>query len=87
MLEISQQGRQAEIQRSRQKRYCFVHFEVIQIIDKERYEKELRSLEKFSDKLKKPKKCLSAYMIFVKEVTHLHHLNANLDQAYHCRTT
>ena len=36
--------------------------------DKERYEKELRSLESFSEKLKKPKKCLSAYMIFVKEV-------------------
>lgn len=35
--------------------------------DKERYEKELRSLESFSEKLKKPKKCLSAYMIFVKE--------------------
>ena len=37
-------------------------------LDKERYEKELRSLESFSEKLKKPKKCLSAYMIFVKEV-------------------
>ena len=37
-------------------------------IDKERYEKELKSLESFSDNLKKPKKCLSAYMIFVKEV-------------------
>jgi len=36
--------------------------------DKERYEKELRSLESFSENLKKPKKCLSAYMIFVKEV-------------------
>lgn len=36
-------------------------------IDKERYEKELRSLESHSDLLKKPKKCLSAYMIFVKE--------------------
>jgi len=35
--------------------------------DKERYEKELRALEKFSTKLKKPKKCLSGYMIFVKE--------------------
>lgn len=38
------------------------------LIDKERYEKELRSLESYSEKLKKPKKCLSAYMIFVKEV-------------------
>jgi hypothetical protein len=37
------------------------------MIDKERYEKELRSLESHSDMLKKPKKCLSAYMIFVKE--------------------
>jgi hypothetical protein len=37
------------------------------LIDKERYEKELRSLESHSDFLKKPKKCLSAYMIFVKE--------------------
>ena len=41
-------------------------------IDKERYEKELRSLESYSEKLKKPKKCLSAYMIFVKEVTFIH---------------
>lgn len=39
------------------------------LIDKERYEKELRSLESYSTKIKKPKKCLSAYMIFVKEVT------------------
>lgn len=37
------------------------------LIDKERYEKELRALESHSDMLKKPKKCLSAYMIFVKE--------------------
>ena len=36
-------------------------------IDKERYEKELRALEAHSNMLKKPKKCLSAYMIFVKE--------------------
>lgn len=35
--------------------------------DKERYEKELKSLESHSTVLKKPKKCLSAYMIFVKE--------------------
>lgn len=41
---------------------------LILISDKERYEKELRSLESYSEKLKKPKKCLSAYMIFVKEV-------------------
>ena len=38
------------------------------LLDKERYEKELRSLESYSERLKKPKKCLSAYMIFVKEV-------------------
>jgi hypothetical protein len=42
---------------------------VLASVDKERYEKELRSLESFSDNLKKPKKCLSAYMIFVKEVS------------------
>jgi hypothetical protein len=35
--------------------------------DKERYERELKKLENHSDLLKKPKKCLSAYMIFVKE--------------------
>ena len=39
----------------------------IYCIDKERYEKELKSLESHSINLKKPKKCLSAYMIFVKE--------------------
>ncbi len=38
------------------------------LIDKDRYEKELKSLVSHSDNLKKPKKCLSAYMIFVKEV-------------------
>ncbi len=38
-----------------------------QILDKERYEKELKALESHSTMLKKPKKCLSAYMIFVKE--------------------
>jgi hypothetical protein len=43
-------------------------------LDKERYEKELRSLESYSESIKKPKKCLSAYMIFVKEVR----LNAKL---------
>jgi len=37
------------------------------IVDKERYERELRLLESQSDAIKKPKKCLSAYMIFVKE--------------------
>jgi hypothetical protein len=41
---------------------------ILKTIDKERYEKELRSLVSHSDTLKKPKKCLSAYMIFVKEV-------------------
>ena len=35
--------------------------------DKERYERELKSLENLSSDIKKPKKCLSAYMIFVKE--------------------
>ena len=35
--------------------------------DKERYEKELKSLEQFNSNIRKPKKCLSAYMIFVKE--------------------
>ena len=35
--------------------------------DKERYERELKLLEKQSKSIKKPKKCLSAYMIFVKE--------------------
>ena len=39
----------------------------IGVVDKERYEKELKSLESHSDLLRKPKKCLSAYMIFVKE--------------------
>ena len=41
------------------------------ILDKERYDKELHSLESYSQSLKKPKKCLSAYMIFVKEVIKL----------------
>ena len=36
-------------------------------IDKERYDKQLKTLEGKSDNLHKPKKCLSAYMIFVKE--------------------
>ena len=35
--------------------------------DKERYERELKTLENQSSTIKKPKKCLSAYMIFVKE--------------------
>jgi len=35
--------------------------------DKERYERELKSLEQFNSNIRKPKKCLSAYMIFVKE--------------------
>ena len=38
-------------------------------VDKERYEKELKNLAKHSKTLHKPKKCLSAYMIFVKEVS------------------
>jgi hypothetical protein len=50
--------------------YFFHFFLIINFIDKERYEKELRSLESYSEKLKKPKKCLSAYMIFVKEVSY-----------------
>jgi hypothetical protein len=36
-------------------------------VDKERYESEIKILVDCSDNLKKPKKCLSAYMIFVKE--------------------
>ena len=35
--------------------------------DKERYERELKTLHSYSTQLKKPKKCLSAYMIFVQE--------------------
>ena len=35
--------------------------------EKEIYDKQIKQLEKFSKSLKKPKKCLSAYMIFVKE--------------------
>ena len=38
-------------------------------VDKERYDRELRLLEGQSETIKKPKKCLSAYMIFVKEVS------------------
>lgn len=36
--------------------------------DKERYEKQLKELQGISSGIKRPKKCLSAYMIFVKEV-------------------
>mmetsp|Transcript_37127 Transcript_37127/g.56967 ORF Transcript_37127/g.56967 Transcript_37127/m.56967 type:complete len:157 (-) Transcript_37127:2626-3096(-) len=35
--------------------------------DRDRYEKEIKDLTEMSGNLKKPKKCLSAYMIFVKE--------------------
>jgi hypothetical protein len=35
--------------------------------EKERYDKQIKQLETYSSTLKKPKKCLSAYMIFVKE--------------------
>lgn len=55
-------------------------------LDKERYEKELRSLESYSEKLKKPKKCLSAYMIFVKEVNLYQHNNF-LDKTVNCRSS
>ena len=41
---------------------------IIIFVDKERYDQELRNLERSSKNLHKPKKCLSAYMIFVKEV-------------------
>jgi hypothetical protein len=51
-------------------------------LDKERYEKELRSLESYSEKLRKPKKCLSAYMIFVKEVSPYHYLILQFHNAY-----
>lgn len=37
--------------------------------DKERYEREQKQLESHSATLRRPKKCLSAYMIFVKEVS------------------
>jgi len=37
------------------------------LTEKERYDKQIKLLETFSATLKKPKKCLSAYMIFVKE--------------------
>ncbi len=37
--------------------------------DKDRYERELRRLGEHNSDLKRPKKCLSAYMIFVKEVS------------------
>jgi hypothetical protein len=36
-------------------------------LDTDRYNQEIRLLEGYSTTLKKPKKCLSAYMIFVKE--------------------
>jgi len=36
-------------------------------IDKIRYDDQIKQLEGMSSALKKPKKCLSAYMIFVKE--------------------
>ena len=45
--------------------------EIIASVDKERYDKELKQLEGQSESIKKPKKCLSAYMIFVKEVSAL----------------
>ena len=66
MLAPTDEGGQATVQRGGEERY------VITVClrmgaDKERYEKELRSLESYSEKLRKPKKCLSAYMIFVKE--------------------
>lgn len=55
-------------------------------LDKERYEKELRSLESYSEKLKKPKKCLSAYMIFVKEVFYIN-IIIFLDKTINCRSS
>jgi hypothetical protein len=39
----------------------------ISTLDRERYDKELQILSNFD--LRKPKKCLSAYMIFVREVS------------------
>lgn len=41
---------------------------LIFVLDKDRYDNELKNLDKYSKNLHKPKKCLSAYMIFVKEV-------------------
>lgn len=43
--------------------------ELIIALDKERYWNELKALDGLSKNLYKPKKCLSAYMIFVKEVS------------------
>jgi hypothetical protein len=37
----------------------------LNFLDKERYERELKALDSLSSTLHKPKKCLSAYMIFV----------------------
>ena len=42
---------------------------LITVTDKERYWSELKALDGLSKNLYKPKKCLSAYMIFVKEVS------------------
>lgn len=47
------------------------YLNLINCLDKERYDKELKNLDNFSKNLHKPKKCLSAYMIFVKEVREL----------------
>ena len=51
-------------------------------LDKERYWNELKTLDGLSQTLYKPKKCLSAYMIFVKEVSFTN-LN-NLDTSKNC---
>ena len=45
------------------------HRLLIMNVDKERYWGELKALDGLSKNLYKPKKCLSAYMIFVKEVS------------------
>lgn len=53
------------------------------VTDKERYERELRQLETQSKSIKKPKKCLSAYMIFVKETRpRIVAANPNLNALY-----
>ena len=44
-----------------------VRFKELAKKDKDRYHQEIKTLSYYSDTLRKPKKCLTAYMIFVKE--------------------
>ena len=72
---LDKQDRLIYKEQARKGRFCcslilkFFKINHFRFTDKERYEKELRALEQYSTNLKKPKKCLSAYMIFVKEVS------------------